>query len=222
MSPSAGTRRTNVRAALFTAPLVVLGVLGTAVAPAGATPYTPHASHTPHHPAKSLTCRGEGVDRDALIRYRTSTVIDAPLSTIWKIQTDVERWPSWQAPVATIERLDHGPFRAGSAFRWTTPVPQTPTTPATTLEITSTVEQLKRKSCIRWTGPAIGEGLRIDRGVHVWNFTEVRGGVRVSTEETHVGEQIESNVPLATEILGQGLEGWLSELKVTAEARAHG
>ncbi|MFD9868613.1 hypothetical protein ACFXI8_02505 [Streptomyces niveus] len=44
----------------------------------------------------------------------------------------------------------------------------------------------------------------------------------MSTEETHAGEQIESNVPLASELLGQGLEGWLSELKATAEARADG
>ncbi|WP_405796678.1 SRPBCC family protein [Streptomyces sp. NBC_01506] len=208
-SISRPSARRNARAALFAVPLAVAGVLGTAVAPAAATS---------HHPATSLTCRGEGVDPDALVRYKTETVIHAPLSTIWKLQTDVERWPTWQGPVESAERLDHGPFRAGSAFRWTTPAPATPTTPATTLEITSTVEQVRRGSCIRWTGPAIGEGLRIDNGVHVWNFTKVRGGVRVSTEETHVGDQIESNVPLATEILGMGLEGWLSELKTAAEA----
>ncbi|MFJ9029528.1 SRPBCC family protein [Streptomyces sp. NPDC102274] len=203
-------RGTNVRAALFTVPLVVAGVLGTAAAPAGATP----------HPGKSLTCRGEGVDPKALIRSTTETVIHAPLSTIWKLQTDVERWPSWQTPVTTVERLDHGPFRAGSAFRWTTPIPPNPATPATSLDITSTVEQLRRNSCIRWTGPAIGEGLRID-GVHVWNFTKVKGGVLVRTEETHTGEQVEADVPTATKILADGLKGWLGELKTAAEASAH-
>lgn len=94
-----------------------------------------------------------------------------------------------------------------------------PATPATELEITSTVEQLRPHSCIRWTGPAVGEGLRID-GVHVWNFTEVKGGVRVSTEETHTGPQVDANVPTATEILRRGLETWLHELKATAEDRA--
>lgn len=97
----------------------------------------------------------------------------------------------------------------------------TPTTPATTLEITSTVEQFKHHSCIRWTGPAVGDGLRIDNGVHVWNFTKVKGGVRVSTEETHTGEQVESDVPTATRILREGLEQWLRDLKTTAEAHAH-
>ncbi|MEV8399712.1 SRPBCC family protein [Streptomyces niveus] len=190
------------------APLVALSalaVLGTAVTPAAATTDKP------------ITCRGKGVAPDALVRARTETVIHAPLSTIWKLQTDVERWPSWQPPVSTIERLDHGPFRQGSSFHWTTPIPPNPETSATSLDITSTVKQLKYGSCIRWTGPAIGEGLRID-GVHVWNFTKVRGGVRVTTEETHTGPQVEANVPAATEILSQGLKSWLTDLKTTAEA----
>ncbi|MFJ2216891.1 SRPBCC family protein [Streptomyces sp. NPDC101062] len=202
-------RTRSTRAALFTLPLVVAGLLGTAAAPAGATP----------HPDRPLTCRGEGVDDKALVRSRTETVIHAPLSTVWKLQTDVKRWPTWQTPVETVERLDHGPFRKGSAFRWTTPLPPNPATTATSLEVTSTVQQLKRNSCIRWTGPAIAEGLHID-GVHVWNFTKVKGGVLVRTEETHTGDQVEADVPTATKILHDGLEAWLTELKATAEARA--
>ncbi|MFF9508388.1 SRPBCC family protein [Streptomyces sp. NPDC014724] len=207
-----GIRSTSVPAALFTVPLVAVSLLGTAATPAEATP---------SRSAKSLMCHGQGVDPDARVRYRTETVIHAPLKTIWKLQTDVERWPTWQAPVKTIERLDQGPFRQGSAFRWTTPVPPNPATPATSLDITSTVEQLKRNSCIRWTGPAVGEGLRID-GVHVWTFTRIEGGVRVRTEETHTGDQVEADVPAATEILANGLEAWLRDLKTTAEARTHG
>ncbi|MEV7557808.1 SRPBCC family protein [Streptomyces sp. NPDC089795] len=205
-----GTLRTGIRTTLATVPLAV-GLLAT-TAPAGAT--------VDPHPRPSLTCRGAGVDPDARVRYRAEIVIDAPLRTVWNLQTDVERRPSWQAPVTTAERLDGGPLRPGSAFRWTTPVPPNPT-PATSLEITSTVEQLGHHTCIRWTGPATGEGLHID-GVHVWNFARTRdGGVRVSTEETHTGPQVDADVPTATAILRQGLEGWLSDLKVTAEARTH-
>ncbi|MEU7136752.1 SRPBCC family protein [Streptomyces sp. NPDC046261] len=205
-----GIRSTRIRAALFAVP-VSLTLLGTAAVPADATA---------HHTGASLTCRGKGVDPDARVRYRTQTVIHASLRTIWKAQTDVERWPSWQSAVTTAQRLDHGPFRAGSAFRWTTPVPPNPHTPSTSLDITSTVRQAKPGACIRWTGPAVGEGLSID-GVHVWNFTKVRNGVRVSTEETHTGPQVDANVPAATEILQQGLEAWLRDLKTTAEAHAH-
>ncbi|MEU1220094.1 SRPBCC family protein [Streptomyces microflavus] len=198
-------------ATLFTVPLALAGVLATAAAaPAGAA--------SPR-PGPSLTCQGKGADSKAVVRARAETVIDAPLSTVWKLQTDVERWPGWQAHVTSADRLDHGPFRPGSAFRWTTPVPPNPVTPATSLDITSTVKQLKAGSCIRWTGPATGEGLHID-GVHVWSFTKVRGGVLVRTEETHTGEQVEANVPFATEILQQGLDAWLVELKTAAEARS--
>lgn len=209
-------RKPAFRTALFAVPFLVAGTLGAGAAPAGA------AQPTGTHPGDtSLTCRGKGVDPDALIRYRTGTVIHAPLRTVWKLQTDVARWPSWQSPVQTAHRLDHGPLRKGSAFRWTTPVPATPTTPATTLHVTSTVEQIRQGSCTRWTGPAIGEGLRIDNGVHVWNYTKVKGGVRVSTEETHTGAQVEGDVPTATAMLGAGLKGWLHDLKTAAEAHVH-
>ncbi|MFG2537468.1 SRPBCC family protein [Streptomyces sp. NPDC048511] len=167
-----------------------------------------------------LTCRGQGVDPDALVRYRSEVLIDAPLSTVFRTQTDVEQWPSWQAAVLTSERLDSGPLRAGSSFRWTTPVPATPSTPATTLEITSTVHQLQRNHCVRWTGPADGDGIHIDEGTHVWTFTKVKGGVLVRTEETWTGEQAEADVPVSTEALGAGLEIWLKDLKAAAESRA--
>jgi hypothetical protein len=198
------------RSAVFATCLAAASLFGLSVAPANAATTTP----------APLTCGGKGVDPAAKIRYRTEAVIKAPLSTIWKLQTDVARWPSWQTPVLTSKRLDHGPLRSGSRFRWTTPAPATPTTPATTLVITSTVHQVKRNSCLRWSGPAIGEGLSIDNGIHVWNFTKVDGGVLVRTEETWTGAQVESDIPTSVWALGGGLEAWLRDLKAAAEARA--
>ncbi|MFD0309599.1 SRPBCC family protein [Streptomyces sp. NPDC127119] len=224
VQPSARRRRprTHARTAVtLTAALAAIGVLAS-TAPAQAAPAPAPARTAAAHHADGLKCQGRGTDSDALIRYRTDIVIKAPLSTVFKLQTDIERWPSWQAPVLSAKRLDHGPLRAGSQFRWTTPAPATPTTPETTLNITSTVRGLDRNSCIRWTGPAVGEGLSIDEGVHVWNFTKVKGGVRVQTEETWTGAQVEADVPLATSMLGAGLEQWLRELKTTAEAHAAG
>ncbi|MEU5691832.1 SRPBCC family protein [Actinosynnema sp. NPDC020468] len=203
------SRRLGARAALLVLPLV--GLLGATAAPAQATPDRGTAP---------LGCRGETVDRNAEIRYRAETVIDAPLSRIWDLQTDVERWPSWQKPVTGAKRLDHGPLRPRSQFRWTTPAPPTPTTPGTTLVITSTVRQVQRQECLRWTGPAIGERLSIDQGVHVWTFTRVRGGVLVRTEETWTGAQVETDVPTATYYLGEGLKAWLADLKTAAESRS--
>jgi len=201
------TVRPSTRA--FAVAFAVAGVLGAAAAPATADPA---------QRSGQVECRGEGVDAKALIRYRTDVVINAPLSTVWNLQTDVERWPSWQPPVKTLERLEPGPLRRGSSFRWTTPAPPTPTTPETTLTITSKVGQIRNQVCVLWRGPAVGDGLSIDEGVHVWTFTEVEGGVRVRTEETWTGDQVEADVPTATRYLGWGLEEWLTNFKTTAEA----
>lgn len=198
------TRRSGLLAALIAIPLAA-GILNAAPAQAATAP-------------APLTCQGKSIDQAAPIHYRTETLINAPLSKIWRLQTDVERWPSWQAPVASVKRLDPGTLRKRSQFRWTTPVPPTATTPATTLTITSTVQQIQSEKCIRWSGPAVGEGLRIDNGIHVWNFTEVKGGVLVRTEENWSGAQVEADVETSTRYLGAGLETWMKELKAAAEA----
>ncbi|MEU9438499.1 SRPBCC family protein [Streptomyces sp. NPDC048252] len=223
-----GTRTRTLTSALPLA-LAVVGALATAIpaaqaapaqaAPAQAAPDRAAPDRAGARHSRPSRCRGQGVDASARIRYQSDVVIKAPLSTVWKLQTDVERWPSWQQPVLTAERLDPGRLGKGSRFRWTTPAPATPTTPATTLEITSTVRQLQRGACVLWSGPAVGQGLRVDEGVHLWTFTEVKGGVRVHTEETWTGAQVEADVPTATAALGAGLEAWLHDLKTTAEHR---
>ncbi|MFI7408520.1 SRPBCC family protein [Streptomyces sp. NPDC049627] len=211
LHPRTRTLRHRPRAgkAAVTVALAVAAVLASTIP-------TAQAAVAPH--GDTSQCGGRGVDATALIRYESDIVIKAPLSTVWKLQTDIERWPSWQPPVTTAERLDPGRLKAGSQFRWTTPAPATPTTPATTLAITSTVQELQRRTCILWSGPATGEGLRIDEGIHLWTFRTFEGGVHVHTEETWTGTQVEADVPTATAALGAGLEAWLHDLKTTAEA----
>ena len=185
------------------------GILGATAAPAFADgPVTDPAP---------LSCEGQTIDLAAPIHYRTETLIKAPLDRIWKLQTDVAHWPAWQRPVTSMKRLDAGPLRPGSQFRWTTPAPATATTPATTLSITSTVQQIQEHRCLRWTGPAIGNGMRIDGGTHVWTFTQVPGGVLVRTQENWRGAQVEADVPTSTRFLGAGLEAWVTDLRNAAE-----
>ncbi|MGP9022762.1 SRPBCC family protein [Streptomyces sp. BR1] len=218
-SPDPQTRhRAKPRAARLTLLLTAAGLLGTTASPAHATTAVRDetARHTAHPGA--VTCQGKGIDPTAKIHYRTETLIKAPLSTIWKLHTDAEGWPSWQASITSMKRLDPGPLRTGSQFRWTTPAPPTPTTPATTLVITSSVQQIQRNQCIRWSGPAVGDGLRIDRGIHVWNFIKVKGGVLVRTEESWTGKQIEADPATSLTYLAPGLDAWLADLKTTAEA----
>ncbi|MFI6869464.1 SRPBCC family protein [Nocardia sp. NPDC050406] len=204
------------RTALLLAPIAAITL--TACGDADSDASSP--ATTPPIAADVVTCGGAGIDESARIRYRTETLIDAPLNTIWNLQTDVERWPTWQKPVTSIKRLDEGALRDGSQFQWTTPAPATATTPEITLTITSSVHHLQPDSCIRWSGPAVGDGLRIDNGIHVWTFTQTDDGVLVRTEENWTGTQVEADVPTSTALLGAGLEAWLKDLKAAAEAKA--
>ena len=207
--------RLRSTAALFTVPLVV-GVLGTAAAPAA--PATPAAPA--FHPGTSLTCRGQGVDPDARVRYRSETVIHAPLSTIWKA-ADGRGALAVLAGRRSRRRTDSTTARSGSrggvpvddpgAAQPRDPRHQPGRSPPPSSRSSTTPASAG-------PGPPIGEGLHID-GVHVWNFTKVKGGVLVRTEETHTGPQVDANVPAATEILRAGLKAWLQDLKTTAEAR---
>ena len=201
---------------------VLIVVIGLAVAWAGVGgPRNPEAAYRylsteSPLPEPLLTCDGRTVDPDATIRYRTQAVVPAALQTIWDLQVDVARWPSWQRAVADVTVLTEGPLRPQYQFLWTTPVPATEVTPPTTLHITSTVQQLEDRACIRWSGPAMGEGVGIDRGVHVWTFTEVQGGVLVSTEETWTGRQVDATPELSTTHLARGLQAWLEDLRAAA------
>src|SRR5215471_17048357 len=48
------------------------------------------------------------IDRTAPVIVHHQIDINAPLETIWRLQTNVNNWPAWQADI-TAARLD-GPF----------------------------------------------------------------------------------------------------------------
>ncbi|MFF7125986.1 hypothetical protein [Streptomyces sp. NPDC008240] len=78
-------RRPRAGVAAVAVGLAVAGVLASTVPTAQA------ASH-----GGTARCDGRGADATALIRHESDIVIKAPPSTVWKLRTDVERWPSWQ------------------------------------------------------------------------------------------------------------------------------
>lgn len=215
MSRTTRTRRTALPFVVFAGAvaLTTITACSNVAAPSAETTASADAQPTP------LTCGGLGIEDSAQISYQNEILIDAPLSTVWNLHTDVGNWPTWQQPVTSVESLTPAPLGEGFQFLWTTPAPATAITPATTLNITSTVQNVEPDSCIRWSGPAIGDGLTIDNGVHVWNFQEVDGGTLVRTEESWTGAQVEADVPMSTTFLGAGLDAWLNDLEVTAESR---
>jgi uncharacterized membrane protein len=46
--------------------------------------------------------------------FETSRHIDAPAQPVWEVLFDVARWPEWTPTIASVKRLDDGPFQVGS------------------------------------------------------------------------------------------------------------
>jgi uncharacterized membrane protein len=59
----------------------------------------------------------KGRTREVAVHFEDSIDIDAAPSVVWAVWSDVERWPDWTASVTSIQRLDDGPLRTGSAAR---------------------------------------------------------------------------------------------------------
>lgn len=46
--------------------------------------------------------------------FKISVVIHVPPSHVWKVMSEVEKWPVWTPSVRKIRRLDKGEFAVGS------------------------------------------------------------------------------------------------------------
>ncbi|MFC7557983.1 SRPBCC family protein [Paenibacillus farraposensis] len=80
------------------------------------------------------------VDRNAQVIVDLSIEIDAPLETVWRIQTGIDQWPAWQKNVSQA-RLS-GPIAVGSAFQWETHG----------LSVVSTIREVDPMRRIVWGG----------------------------------------------------------------------
>src|SRR3954466_8718064 len=139
------------------------------------------------------------INAAAPVITRDEIVIDAPIETIWNIQTDVAGWPAWQPDVDGAE-VAEGPLPPGSVFRWQT----------AGLDITSTVEEVDAPHRIVWGGPAQGIV-----AIHVWTLEEQDDGVLVRTAESWEGNPITAQPDAMQAALDGSLRGWLENLKRT-------
>lgn len=155
-------------------------------------------THTPRSQPNAITA----IDDNAPVTVRVSTTINAPLSLVWDLHTDIAGWARWNASVERIEFA--GPLAPGASFRWLTHG----------LDITSTIFQVVTGERIVWGGPANG----ID-GIHVWALEEHDGVVTVRTEESWSGAVVEAQPVQLRQALEQSLTDWLHCLKSEAEKR---
>ncbi|NBC70740.1 Shy6-polyketide cyclase [Paenibacillus sacheonensis] len=141
------------------------------------------------------------VDRDAPVIVHLSIEINAAPETVWRIQTGIEQWPTWQKDISRAQLA--GSIAAGSTFRWETHG----------LDIVSTIREVVPMRRIVWGGPAHGIV-----GIHAWSITPASQGVLVHTTESWNGPAVTADPGGMRAALISSLADWLSALKTTAEA----
>ena len=142
------------------------------------------------------------IDRTAPVIARHEIDINAPLETVWRLQTDVNGWPAWQ-PDITAARLD-GPFEPGNSFTWTS---------YGVFTVTSTIYAVAERARTLWGGAAGGV-----MGTHEWVYRQTPTGVHVTTQESFSGQPVEADIPGMQKTLDKSLTDWLGHLKAAAES----
>jgi uncharacterized protein YndB with AHSA1/START domain len=143
------------------------------------------------------------VDRSAPVIAVHEIEIEAPLDTVWRLHTDVNAWPKWQAEI-TAAHID-GALEPGVSFDWT----------SYGFSVTSTVYDVAERSRVLWGGTSGGI-----TGVHEWLFNETPSGVHVTTTESFAGDPVEADAPGMQTLLDASLVAWLGHLKAAAESSA--
>ena len=143
------------------------------------------------------------IDRSAPVVADKQVEISASPELVWKVLTDVERWPAWN-PDIKAAKLE-GDVAEGSRFRWKAG-------PST---ISSTFERVDQPRVVGWTGKTFGA-----QAVHVWRLEPTPTGTRVKVEESMSGFAVRLMRGSMQRTLEKSLDTWLRELATTVEGEA--
>jgi carbon monoxide dehydrogenase subunit G len=142
------------------------------------------------------------VDRGAPVIASGQIEIAADPETVWGVISDLQRWPSWNPAVKSVE-LD-GEVAEGSVFRWKAG-------PGT---ITSTLREVDRPRAIGWTGKTLGIA-----AVDVYRLEPKGAGTLVRTEESWDGLLARLLRGRMRKTLQGSIDSGLAHLKAEAERR---
>ncbi len=110
------------------------------------------------------------IDANAPLKAKKDIVINAPVSHVWMVQSDINNWPKWQKEVSYAEL--QGKLAKGTVFTWK----------AMGMNITSKLQEVIENKVIGWSGKSIGMS-----AIHIWKFEKQGNNTRVVTEESLSG-----------------------------------
>jgi hypothetical protein len=140
------------------------------------------------------------IDLTAPALAEADIVIDAPIEVVWNAVVDVANWPRWNANVSDVS-VD-GALALGTTFAWK----------AGKARITSKIAAFEPHTHLAWTGKTL-----MVRAVHVWRFTAMERGTRVSSAESFSGIAPMLFSGPMTKLLERSIRTELSHLKIACE-----
>ncbi len=135
----------------------------------------------------------------SLITIEASDVIQSEIKAIWKLMSEVNRWPEWNKAIS-FARLE-GVFVKGTPFRWTSGV-----------NIRSTLEDVIINKRIVWSTKSVGV-----KTVQSWEFKKTDEGVLVFVSQSAEGWLTKIASQAVTKKLHKNLNEFLFSLKRAAE-----
>ena len=140
----------------------------------------------------------------APVYARQELAVDAPISVVWDVLTNVNDWPRWNAGVKSASLA--GPVAIGTVFRWKAG-------PGT---IASSIEDVEPPHSVGWTGRTLGLS-----AIHIWRLGEQDDGrTHITTEESMQGPVARVLRGTVQKNVERSLEAWLQGLKAESEARS--
>jgi uncharacterized protein YndB with AHSA1/START domain len=147
--------------------------------------------------------RMTGINRAAPVVGKSELEISAPPERVWAVLTELDRWPTWNADVKSMQL--EGPVAPGSAFRWKAG-------PGT---ISSMIRRVEPPHLVAWTGKTLGI-----KATHFWILEPREGRTFVRTEESYDGLVAKILRRSLQRTLDGALERGLQYLKTEVERKS--
>lgn len=138
----------------------------------------------------------QNINHKAPVSCTKSIVISSPASEVWKVLTDINRWPEWQREIskATV----NGPLESGTTFDWKTGG----------MAIHSTLHTVQPFTHFGWTGKVMGI-----YAIHNFTLKPQEDKTLVLVEESMEGFLARLLKSSFNKLLEKGMINWLDALK---------